>query len=220
MTLKDKILDNEKVLLENFFNEYKLAIQYFMAKIESLPTDGDIVKFLNNPSIRRIKKKQYDLFHSRGFKAAIDIMSEYNNDNLVYTCVQDLEIGSLVNVLTICAIANNFNHQKGMYYNESEDILLLKCQVKNGQYGDRWLTRNRKLLYFLQTEKESNNYINKKFSHKPNQICREIIEGENKHTKVYIFYRYNRGDRYFYDGEYIPTEFVEDNRAIILDKQD
>ena len=146
-------------------------------------------------------------------------MSEYNNDNLVYTCVQDLEIGSLVNALTICAIANNFNHQKGMYYNESEDILLLKCQVKNGQYGDRWLTRNRKLLYFLQTEKESNNYINKKFSHKPNQICREIIEGENKHTKVYIFYRYNKGDRYFYEGEYIPTEFVEDNRAIILDKK-
>ena len=219
MTLKDKILDNEKVLLENFSNEYKLAIQYFMAKIESLPTDGDIVKFLNNPSIKRIKKKQYDLFHSRGFKTAIDIMSEYNNDNLDYTCVQDLEIGSLVNALTICAIANNFNHQKGMYYNESEDILLLKCQVKNGQYGDRWLTRNRKLLYFLQTEKESNNYINKKFSHKLNQICREIIEGENKHTKVYIFYRYSRGDRYFYDGEYIPTEFAEDNRAIILDKK-
>lgn len=219
MTLKDKILDNEKVLLENFSNEYKLAIQYFMTKIESLPTDGDIVKFLNNPSIRRIKKKQYDLFHSRGFKTAIDIMSEYNNENLVYTCVQDLEIGSLVNALTICAIAKNFNHQKGMYYNESEDILLLKCQVKNGQYGDRWLTRNRKLLYFLQTEKESNNHINKKFSHKPNQICREIIEGENKHTKVYIFYRYNRGDRYFYEGEYIPTEFVEDNRAIILDKK-
>ena len=220
MTLKEKIINNENILLENFSNEYGRAIKYFIAKIQSLPNDGDIVKFLNNPSIRQIKKKQYDLFHSRGFTTAIDIMENYDISNLEYATINNLEVGSLVNALTICAMANNFNHQKGMYYNEVDDILFLKTQLKNGQYGDRWIDRNHELLYYLQTEKESLFYSTKNFSHKPNLICRDIIEKVNNHTKVYVFYRYNGGDRYFYDGQYNPIKFVEDNKAIILRKDD
>lgn len=218
MSLKEAIINNEKLLLDNFSNEYGLHIKYFIAKIQSLPKDGDIVKFLNNPSIRHIKKKQYDLFHNRGFRTAIDIMNDYDLSDLECTTLENLEVGELVNALTICAMANNFNHQKGMYYNEKDDILFLKTQLKNGQYGDRWIKRNRELLYYLQTEKEELFYTTKKFSHKPNLICRDIIEKINNHTKVYLFYRYNGGNRYFYDGQYAPIEFVENNRVIVLKK--
>ena len=47
-TLKEMILDNEKQLSDKFYSEYGQAINLFIQKIKSLPTDGDIVKFLNN----------------------------------------------------------------------------------------------------------------------------------------------------------------------------
>ena len=43
-------------MLSAFSNEYGQAINLFIKKIEALPTDGDVVKFLNNPSILDIKK--------------------------------------------------------------------------------------------------------------------------------------------------------------------
>lgn len=129
-TLKEQILNNEKILLKNFSEQYGLAIQFFIKKIEALDKDGDIVKFLNNKCILSIKKDQYDLFHKNGYKTAIDIKNEYDKTNLVYSRIENLEKDELVNTMMISVYANNFNSQKGMYYNQEDDILILKCQVK------------------------------------------------------------------------------------------
>lgn len=218
MSLRDEILKNEELLLKEMGKDFNLAIKYFVGKIKALNNDGDIVKFLNNPSIRIIKKNQYDAIHKAGLKTAIDIMNEYKEDICPATEIEDLKEGGLVTSLTICALANNFNHQKGMYYNQVENIVLLKTQIRNGVYADNWIERDKKIKYYLENEKESLNYARKTYTHVPNIVCSEIIEQKNKDTKVYLFYRYADGNRYFFGGEYKPVSFIEGNKAIILDK--
>lgn len=218
MSLRDEILKNEELLLKEMGKDFNLAIKYFVGKIKALNNDGDIVKFLNNPSIRIIKKNQYDAIHKAGLKTAIDIMNEYKEDICPATEIEDLKEGDLVTSLTICALANNFNHQKGMYYNQGENIVLLKTQIRNGVYADNWIERDKKIKYYLENEKESLNYARKTYTHVPNIVCSEIIEQKNKDTKVYLFYRYADGNRYFFGGEYKPVSFIEGNKAIILDK--
>ena len=215
--LKEQILNNEKELLKNFGNQYGLAIQFFIKKIEALEKDGDVVKFLNNKCILDVKKDQYELFHSHGFKTAIDIKNEYDKSQLEYSEIQELEKETLVNTMMISVYANNFNSQKGMYYNKEDDILILKCQINKGQYNDRWIVRNKEMIYFLQDEKEDIRYINKDFKFLPNQVCRDIIEGANKHTKVYLFFRYASGDRYFFAGECKIKQFEYGNKAVLLE---
>lgn len=218
MSLRDEILKNEELLLKEMGKDFNLAIKYFMGKIKALNNDGDIVKFLNNPSIRTIKKDQYDAIHKAGLKTAIDIMNEYKDGICSATEIEDLKEGDLVTSLTICALANNFNHQKGMYYNQEKNIVLLKTQIRNGVYADNWIERDKKIKYYLENEKDNLNYINKAYTHMPNRICRDIIEGKNCDAKIYLFYRYAGGNRYFFGGEYESISFVEDNRAIILSK--
>ena len=218
-SLKYLILENEKILLKNFEKEYGLAIKFFIKKIEALDKDGDIVKFLNNGEILKIKKDQYDLFHENGFKTAIDIMQEYDKKNIEYTKIDHLEIEQLLSNMTISALANNFNIMRGMYYLEDEDILLLKTQIKNGPYGDRWLKRNEQLLYYLQTERKEENYSTKNFGNFPNLVCSDIIEGKRTKTKVYLFYRYSSGNRYFFGGQYQIDSFSDNNKSIILTKK-
>lgn len=218
MSLRDEILKNEELLLKEMGKDFNLAIKYFMGKIKALNNDGDIVKFLNNPSIRTIKKDQYDAIHKAGLKTAIDIMDEYKEDVCPATEIGDLKECDLVTSLTICALANNFNHQKGMYYNQEKNIVLLKTQIRNGVYADNWIERDKKIKYYLENEKESLNYARKTYTHVPNIVCNEIIEQKNKDTKVYLFYRYADGNRYFLGGEYKPVSFIEGNKAIILDK--
>lgn len=213
-TLKEMILDNEKQLSDKFYSEYGQAINLFIQKIKSLPTDGDIVKFLNNKSILDIKREQYELIHNNGLKTAIDIMNEYDKSDLNYTDIKKIAIGSPVNTITICAIANNFNQMLGMYYNEKDDILILKSQIFGGEYSNRWLNDNQ-LLYFLQNETEEK-YQFLEFGHKPNQICKDIILGYNKHTKVYLFKRNNRKENYKFCGEFIPIRFQNNNKCIVL----
>lgn len=58
-SLKEQILENEDRLYKEFKDDFGLAIKFFKAKIESLREDGDIVKFLENPSILDIKKEQF-----------------------------------------------------------------------------------------------------------------------------------------------------------------
>lgn len=218
MSLREEILKNEELLLKEMGKDFNLVIKYFMGKIKALNNDGDIIKFLNNPSIRTIKKDQYNAIHEAGYKTAVDVMNEYKGNICPATEIEDLKEGDLLTSITICALANNFNHQKGMYYNKDKNIVLLKTQIKNGAYADSWIERDRKIKYFLENEKETFNYVNKTFSHIPNIICNEIIEQENKETKVFLFYRYADGNRYFFGGEYRPVLFVEGNKAIILDK--
>lgn len=216
-SLKEMILNNEKQLNYRFYNEYGQSINLFIQKIKSLPNDGDIVKFLNNQSILDIKKEQYKLIHNNGLKTAVDIMNEYDKTNIKYTNINDLKIGSLVNTMTICAIANNFNQMMGMYYNKKDDILILKGQTTEGEYDDKWLN-NKKIIYFLQNESEEK-YKYLEFVHKPNQICRDIILGYNKHTKVYLFERSSKKEDYKYCGEFIPIEFQNSNKCILLQEK-
>lgn len=218
MSLKDEILKNEELLLNEFGKNFNLSIKYFMRKIKALNNDGDIVKFLNNPSLRTIKKDQYDAIHEAGYKTAVDIMNEYKGNICSATEIEDLKEGDLLTSITICSLANNFNHQKGMYYNKDKNIILLKTQIKNGVYADSWIERDKKIKYYLENEKETYNYINKTYSHIPNIVCNEIIEQKNTDTKVYLFYRYADGNRYYFGGEYKPVMFIEENKAIILDR--
>jgi len=215
--LKNLIIENEQRLLQIFEKEYGLAIKYFIKKIESLQNDGDIIKFLNNKSILSIKKKQYDFVHSMGYKTAIDVMLEHSKDDYKCTQMEDLEEDQLVTTMTISALANNFNTQKGMYYNHEQNMIILKCQIVNGEYGNYWIKRERELLYYLEREREEYCYINCEFSNLPNKICRDIIN-KTSNAKVFLFYRYSRGDRYFYAGEYNIQSFAENNKAIVLKK--
>lgn len=218
MSLRDEILKNEEFLLKEMGKDFNLAIKYFMGKIKALNNDGDIVKFLNNPSIRTIKKDQYDAIHKAGLKTAIDIMNEYNGEICQATEIDDLQEGDLVTSLTICALANNFNHQKGMYYNADKNFILLKTQIITGIYSDNWIERDKRIKYYLENEKNVLSYANKTYSHIPNVVCNEIIEQKSKEIKVYLFYRYADGNRYFFGGEYLPVSYVEGNKAIILEK--
>lgn len=215
-SLKEEILGNETRLLDKFGNEFGASIKLFIKKIESLAKDGDIVKFLNNPSIIDIKKEQYDTIHEKGMKTAIDIMNEYNKDNLDYTSVIDLMIGDKLNSMILCAMANNFNLMLGMYYNENEDYVLLKSQTSDGQYNDKWID-DRKMMYYLQNEKKDK-YGSRDFSHIPNQLCRDIILNLNTHTKVYLFDRKSKKEDYVFCGEVRPISFCNQNKCIILEK--
>ena len=217
-SLKELILENEKLLLNEFSDEFGLSIKLFIKKIESFVNDGDIVKFLNNPSIDEIKKEQYTLIHDKGFKTALDIMDEYDKTNISSSSINDLKIGDNINTNTICALVNNFNAMLGMYYNSEEDYLILKCQLHDGGYNDVWIEKYKSMSYYLQNEKEIH-YTTLNFSHVPNQICRDIILGKNKTTKVYLMYRYNKNEDYIFAGEFIPVGFLQANRCIMLQKK-
>ena len=216
-SLKQQILNNEYKLLSVFSNEYGQAINLFIKKIESLPTDGDIVKFLNNPSILDIKKDQYDLFHSNGYMTAIDIMNEYDKSGIKSTEITGLKLGDKINTMTLCALANNFNLMLGMYYNEKEDYIILKSQTSGGDYNNKWLDE-KNMQYYLQNESEDK-YQSLEFSHRPNQICRDIVLNMNTHTKVYLFDRSTKNEDYSYCGEVKPIKFINNNRCIVIQKK-
>lgn len=215
-SLKSLILKNEDYLLTKIGDKYDLSIKLFKKKIESLRTDGDIIKFLNNPSILGIKKEQYDDTHRLGLKTAIDIMNEYDNNNVQSTSIDKIKIGERINTMTICALANNFNLMLGMYYNENEDFVILKSQTSGGDYNNKWLDSNN-LQYYLQTE-ENYKYQSLEFSYKPNQICRDILLNINSHTKVYLFNRENKNEDYEFCGEVKPIKFTNNNKCIVVSK--
>ena len=217
MSLKEKILENEQELLKYFEKDYGPHIKNFVGKIKALDYDGDIVNFLSSPYLEIQKKEQYDAIHFKNMKTALDIMHDYDKSNLEYIDVSKLKRDDLVNTMSISAMAKNFNNQKGMYYNETDDILYIKATLNDGPYANKWIVRNNQMLYFLETEKYEDVYNNLQYSHKPNQICRDMIIGMNKSTTLYLFYRYNKGDRYFFAGVYKPIKFTYDNRAIILE---
>ena len=220
MSLKQEILDNEMYLLKNFERDYGPHIKNFISKINALSYDGDIVIFLSSPYLETQKQEQYDAIHSKGMKTAIDIMNTYDKSNLKYIALDDIKKEDLLTAMDICALAKNFNIQKGMYYNSEKNNLIIKSQIKDGQYDNSWIVRDKQMKYYLEQEKYEDVYYNLKFSHLPNQICRDIIIGFNQETRLYLFYRYNNGDRYFYAGEYKPVKFVENNKAIILENID
>ena len=216
MSLKEKIIENEELLLKYFEQDYGKHIKYFIAKIKALDYDGDIVNFMNNDTLPIQKKDQYNAIHAKNLRTALDITMDYPKDNLKYLQLDDLKIGDLLTTMNISALAKNFNTMKGMYYNVDKDILIIKSQVKDGPYNNNWINRNKEMKYYLESEKYEDSYYNLNYSHLPNQVCRDIILGNNKTTKMYLFYRYSEGDRYFYAGEYKPIRFIEDNHAIIL----
>lgn len=215
-SLKEKILDNEYKLLSAFSNEYGQAINMFIKKIESLSKDGDIIKFLSNSSIEDIKKEQYDLYHRNGYKTALDIMNEYDKSDIKYTEISNLKPGDKINTMTLCALANNFNLMLGMYYNEKEDYIILKSQTFGGDYNNKWIDENN-MHYYLQNELE-NKYQTLEFSHKANQVCRDIILNMNSHTKVYLFDRHYKNEDYNYCGEVNLIKFINDNKCIAIKK--
>lgn len=215
-SLKSLILENEDNLLDKIGDKYDLSIKLFKKKIESLRTDGDIIKFLNNPSILDIKKEQYDDIHSLGLKTAIDIMNEYDKSNVSSTTINNLKIGERINTMTICALANNFNLMLGMYYNEKEDFVILKSQTSGGDYNNKWLDNNN-LQYYLQSEEETK-YQSLEFSFKPNQVCRDISLNINSHTKVYLFNRDSKNEDYEFCGEVKPIKFINNNKCIVVSK--
>lgn len=214
-SLKEQILENEDKLYKVFKDDFGLAIKFFKAKIESLREDGDIVKFLENPSILEIKKEQYDKIHSKGMKTAIDIKNNFDKSDLKYTTVDSLSINEKVNTMTICSIVNNFNVMLGMYYDDINKSLILKCQIKDGPYEDRWIEQNKKLYYCLQNE-TADSFSKLRFSKYPNTVCKNILFGYDLETKVYLFYRYNKNDDYIYAGEVKLEKFVSGNKAIIV----
>lgn len=214
-SLKKQILENEDRLYKVFKDDFGLAIKFFKAKIESLKEDGDIVKFLENPSILNIKKEQFDKTHSRGMKTAIDIKNNFDKRNLKYTTIDSLTLNQKVNTMTICSIANNFNVMLGMYYDNVTKSLILKCQIKDAPYEDKWIEPNKKLYYFLQNETDEN-FSKLSFSKYPNTICKNILFGYDLETKVYLFYRYNKNDDYTFAGEVRLEKFVNGNKAIIV----
>lgn len=215
-SLKEQILKNEDKLYKVFKYDFGQAIKLFKAKIESLNEDGDIVKFLENPSILDIKKEQFNKTHSRGMKTAIDIKNDFDKRNLKYTTIDSLTINQKVNAMTICSIANNFNIMLGMYYDNITKSLILKCQIKDGSYEDKWIEPNKKLYYCLQKENDEN-FSKLSFSKYPNTVCKNILLGYDIETKVYLFYRYNKKDDYTYAGEVKLEKFVSGNKAIIVE---
>lgn len=214
-SLKEQILENEDNLYKVFKNEFGLAIKFFKAKIENLREDGDIVKFLENPSILDIKKEQFDKIHSKGMKTAIDIKNNFDKSNLKYTTIDSLKLNEKVNTMTICCIANNYNVMLGMYYDSITKSLILKSQIKDGPYEDKWIEKNKKLYYCLQNEIDEN-YTKLSFSKYPNTVCKNIIFNYDLETKVYLFYRYNKNDDYTYAGEVKLEKFTSGNKAIIV----
>lgn len=214
-SLKDQILENEDRLYKVFKEDFGLAIKFFKAKIESLREDGDIVKFLENPSILEIKKEQFDKTHIKGMKTAIDIKNDFDKSDLKYTTIDSLNLNESVNTMTICSIANNFNVMLGMYYDDITKSLILKCQIKDGPYEDKWIEPNKKLYYCLQNETDEN-FSRLSFSKYPNIVCKNILFGYDLETKVYLFYRYNKNDDYTYAGEVKLEKFVNGNKAIIV----
>ena len=206
-SLKEQILENEDNLYKVFKDNFGLAIKFFKAKIESLREDGDIVKFLENPSILDIKKEQFDKTHIKGMKTAIDIKNDFDKSDLKYTTIDSLNLNESVNTMTICSIANNFNVMLGMYYDDITKSLILKCQIKDGPYEDKWIEPNKKLYYCLQNETDEN-FSRLSFSKYPNTVCKNILFGYDLETKVYLFYRYNKNDDYIYAGEVTLEKFV------------
>ena len=215
-SLKEQILENEDRLYKEFKDDFGLAIKFFKAKIESLREDGDIVKFLENPSILDIKKEQFDKIHSKGMKTAIDIKNDFDKSDLKYTTIDSLNLNQTVNTMTICSMANNFNVMLGMYYDDITKSLILKCQIKDGPYEDKWIEPNKKLYYCLKNETDEN-FSRLSFSKYPNTVCKNILFGYDLETKVYLFYRYNKNDDYTYAGEVKLEKFVNGNKAIIVD---
>ena len=74
------------------------------------------------------------------------------------------------------------------------------------------------MQYYLQNESEDK-YQSLEFSHRPNQICRDIVLNMNTHTKVYLFDRSTKNEDYSYCGEVRPIKFINNNKCIVIQKK-
>jgi|SRR5690554_2623650 len=214
MTLKNKVIKNKEFLKQKF-PEHKLRLNQFQRRLEKLSRDGDIINFFYvSLSTRR---ELYEFFTKNGYKSTLDIIKE--NMHLInigdVTKADTLITGNCYNYMEISAFAKNFNFQKGMYYNEEENNIIIKSQIKEGKYPDKWIVKDKILLYCLENENDINNNYNLTFKKTPNKMIYERLNNINN-ADIHVFLREYDGFNYKYFGKANPISLENDNKAIKL----
>src|SRR5690554_2750371 len=185
MSIKEKIIDNEKKLLQ-LFPQYRTSIRLFISRLKKIKLEGDIYKFIQTFSHSRIE--QYRVFNNEGHKSALDILNEsVDNVNIFdVTNESNLIVGDYYNYVEISAFANNFNFLKGMYYNSYDNNIIIKSQIQGEMYNDHWIIVEDELYYCLENEIIHSNYINKTFGKTPNRMIYERLINSND-ADIHVF---------------------------------
>lgn len=216
--VKKAIIDNEKLLLEHFNKpEIVNSIRLYISKLELLNRDKDLydfisVSFKNKTDIEK-------LYNAEGFKSSRQIINERKDElNLEdKSTIKNIEIGNKYSYIEICALANNYNPQVGMYYLPEDDCVVIKTTVEDNNriYDDRWQNEDKNILiYCIQTEKPEN-VENLSFSHKPNAVIfNALMIGDL--IDVHVFRNSKKGDPYMYEGVFHPCGLVDGNNAFVL----
>lgn len=216
--LKNKIIENEKKLLDNF-PEYKQSIFQFIKKIEKCSNDSMLLEIIVSSFSSESKKNQIKKYNESGFVSAYELINS-NLESLDLSekiTLDNIIDGNLYNPFEICSIAKNYNNQVGMYYiNDSNVIIKSTVEDNNRPYDDRWLKKDIILKYFMQKEKEIN-LSTLIFSNKPNvTIFNSLMEGYM--INIHVFINTKKGDKYKYCGIFHPCGLVSNNKAFILFK--
>ena len=217
--IKKIILENEKILLENF-DEYKQSINQYMKKLESINYDAMLYELIIRSFSSKEKALQENSYNMRGFKSSRQLINEYknlldfNDRPNIDSLIEDGEYSPL----EICSLADNYNNQVGMYYLTGKNCVIIKATVEdnNRTYDNKWLKGDIILRYFMQNESELN--VNSlRFSHKPNSaIFNSLMEQEL--IDIYVFENKKKGTNYRYKGIYHPCGIVSNNKAFLLFK--
>lgn len=213
-TLREKLISNEELLLRSFPEYYK-SINIYLSKLRRLHLDGDLYNFVIASS--KSKRNQYFEYNKKGFKSSLDIINQ-NKENIEfenYTKSSILISGSRYNSMEICSLAKNFNIQVGMYYNEENNILILKSEIGGAPYADGWNKQDKVYVYYLQSENNEANYNTKIFSNNVNKIMYSNVIGEY-YCDIHLFCRHNGELEYEYKGLVRPIEMVAKNKAVTL----
>lgn len=175
-----------------------------------------IIKSFNSKE----KDIQEQVYNSKNYKSARQIINDNLsnidlNDNITF---EKLKEGTSYSSLEICALANDYNNQVGMYFVKETNSVIIKSTVEdnNRPYDDRWIKNEIVLKYYMQTEKEANvNTLS--FSNKPNAAIFNSLMNGNL-INIYTFINYKKGESFVYKGIYHPCGLIDDNRAFYLFK--
>ena len=217
--IKKKIIENEYALLNNV-PAYEQSIKQFIKKIETANYDKMLYDLIIKSFASKDKFVQEQKYNELGLLSSRQLINKYIKelDLSDQLKLDDLVEEEYYSALDICALADNYNNQVGMYYIPENDSIIIKSTVEdnNRPYDDRWIKKGVILKYYMQTEKESN--VNSlSFSHKPNaMVFNSLMEG--RAVNIYVFVNTKKGLPFAFKGVFHPCGLVDGNKAFLLFK--
>ena len=125
--IKKKIIENEYALLNNV-PAYEQSIKQFIKKIETANYDKMLYDLIIKSFASKDKFVQEQKYNELGLLSSRQLINKYIKelDLSDQLKLDDLVEEEYYSALDICALADNYNNQVGMYYIPENDSIIIK----------------------------------------------------------------------------------------------